>query len=69
MIDSGACRYERDYDVGDTVLVAGRFGSAAVRIAEITETYENGARTLAASFGDAPVTVNALLKQLRQTPR
>ncbi len=69
MIDSGACRYERDYDVGDTVLVAGRFGSAAVRIAEITETYENGARTLAASFGDAPVTVNTLLKQLRQTAR
>mgnify|MGYP001366580527 FL=1 len=69
LIDSGACRYERDYDVGDTVIIAGRFGSAAVRIAEITETYENGARTLAANFGDAPVTVNTLIKQLRQTPR
>ncbi len=69
LIDSGACRYERDYDVGDTVLVAGRFGSAAVRIAEITETYENGVRTLAAGLGDAPVLVGALLKQLRQTPR
>jgi len=69
MIDSGACRYGRDYDVGDTVLVKGRFGSAAVRIAEITETYENGARTLSANFGDAPVTVNTLLKQLRLTPR
>jgi hypothetical protein len=69
MIDSGACRYARDYDVGDTVLVAGRFGSAAVRISEITETYENGARALAANFGDAPVTVNTLLKQLRQIPR
>lgn len=69
LIDSGACRYQRDYDVGDTVLVAGRFGSAAVRIAEMTETYENGVRSLAASFGDAPLTVSTLLKQLRQTAR
>ncbi len=69
LIDSGACRYERDYDVGDRVLVAGRFGNAAVRIAEMTETYENGVRTLAASFGDSPLTVNTLLKQLRQTAR
>ncbi len=69
LIDSGACRYGRDYDVGDTVLIAGRFGSAAVRIAEITETYENGARSLAASFGDAPVTVGALLGQLKQAAR
>jgi len=61
LIDSGACRYGRDYDVGDLVLMRGRFGSAAVRIAEMTETYENGARTLAASFGDAPVTVGKVL--------
>ena len=61
LLDSGACRYGRDYDVGDVVLAQGRFGSATVRIAEMTETYENGARTLTASFGDAPVTVSALL--------
>jgi hypothetical protein len=63
LIDSGACSYERDYDVGDIVLIAGRFGSAAVRIAEITETCENGMRTLTANFGDAPVTVSALLQR------
>jgi hypothetical protein len=61
LLDTGACRYGRDYDVGDVVLVQGRFGSAAVCVAEMTETYENGARTLSASFGDAPLTVSALL--------
>ena len=69
LIDSGACRYGRDYDVGDLVLISGRFGAASVRIAEITETYENGARRLAAYFGDAPVTVSSLLQNLKQTPR
>jgi hypothetical protein len=69
LIDSGACRYGRDYDVGDVVLVQGRFGSAAVRIAAMTETYENGARKLAADFGDTPVTVSALLNQLKQAAR
>ena len=69
LIDSGACRYGRDYDVGDKVLVRGAFGSAAVHIAEMTETWENGARSLAASFGDAPVTVSALLNQRKQAAR
>lgn len=61
LIDSGACRYGRDWDVGDVVRIKGRFGSASVRIAEMTETYENGARTLCANFGDAPVTMGKLL--------
>ncbi len=69
LIDSGACRYERDYDVGDVVLVQGRFGSAAVRIAALTETYENGARTLAADFGDAPVTVEKFLNTRQNAAR
>ena len=63
LIDSGACRYGRDYDVGDLVLMRGRFGSAQIRIAAMTETWENGAHTLAADFGDAPVTVSALLNR------
>ena len=48
---------------GDLVLMRGRFGSAQVRIAAMTETWENGAHTLAADFGDAPVTVSALLNR------
>ena len=51
LIDSGACRYGRDYDVGDRVLVSGRGAYMAARIAEITETYENGVRTLKARSG------------------
>ncbi len=69
LIDSGACRYGRDYDVGDIVLMQGRFGSASVRIAEITETYEGGARTLTANFGDAPVTVERLLTNRQSAAR
>jgi hypothetical protein len=61
LIDSGACRYERDYDVGDKVIVCGRGVYMAARIMEITETYESGARKLSATFGDAPVTVGKLL--------
>jgi hypothetical protein len=61
LIDSGACRCGRDYDVGDKVLVSGRGAYMAARISEITETYEGGKRTLKAVFGDAPVTVGKLL--------
>ncbi len=57
LIDSGACRYERDYDIGDKVLVRGAGGEMAAQITQITETHENGKRTLAAVFGDAPVTI------------
>jgi hypothetical protein len=61
LIDSGACRYGRDYDVGDKVIVSGRGAYMAARITEITETYENGARALKGTFGDAPVTVSKVL--------
>ena len=47
LIDSGACRYERDYDVGDTVLISGALRQrGGAECTEMTETYENGARRL-----------------------
>ena len=62
LIDSGACRYGRDYDVGDKVLVLDSYGSSVpARITELTETYENGARTLSATFGDATATLGRVL--------
>ena len=65
LIDSGACRYRRDYDVGDRVQITGAFGSVATRIAAVTETYEDGRRTLEATFGDAPVTLSRAFTRLQ----
>lgn len=64
LIDSGACRCGRDYDVGDKVLVLDAFGSSvAARITELKQTYENGKRTLAATFGDATASLGTVLKR------
>ena len=69
LIDSGACQYGRDYDVGDKVLAQGSGRSMAARLIEVTETYEAGARTLKAVFGDAPVTVSAVLNHAQGANR
>ncbi len=69
LIPSGACRYGRDYDVGDKVLVSGRGAHMAARITQITETYENGTRALSAIFGNAPVTVGRLLSYRQSAAR
>ena len=64
VIDSGACRYGRDWDVGDVVTVRGAGASMRARIIEVTETHEDGQRTIAATFGSAPVTVSSALRSL-----
>ena len=69
LIDSGACRYRRDYDVGDKVLLSGRGYNTGVRITEITETHENGYRTLSATFGNAPVNLGKLLTNRQSAVR
>ena len=69
LIDSGACRYRRDYDVGDKVLLSGRGYNSGVRITEITETYENGSRTMSATFGSAPVNLGKLLTNRQSAVR
>ena len=69
LIDSGACRYKRDYDVGDTVAVAGRGFSMNACITEIIETYEKGFRTLKGIFGDAPVTIEKVLSRRQSAAR
>lgn len=63
LVDSGACRYGRDYDVGDRVIVRGPYGEMATRVTSVTETYERGVRTLSAVFGDAPVSVSGVLRR------
>jgi len=69
LIDSGACKYGRDYDVGDKVIARGNGRSMAARLIELTETYEAGGRTLKAVFGDAPVTVSAVLNRAQAATR
>ncbi len=69
LIDSGACRYERDYDVGDQVLVRSTAGSMAARLVEMTEVYENGTRTLRGAFGSAPITPAAVVARRQNAAR
>lgn len=69
LLDSGACRYGVDYDLGDQVVVAGAGAQMNTRITSVTETYENGCRTLSAVFGDAPVTVSAVLSRAQTAAR
>ncbi len=69
LIDSGACRYGRDYAVGDKVLLSGRGFHTGVRITEVTETYEKGFRKLKGTFGDAPITVGKLLAGMQNAAR
>jgi hypothetical protein len=69
LIDSGACRYGRDYDVGDKVILSGRGFNSGVRITAITETYEKGVRNISGTFGDAPVTVGKILGSRQHAAR
>jgi hypothetical protein len=61
--DSGLCRYGRDYDVGDILRVKADGYVMDARLIEMEEVLEGGTRTLKATFGDAPVTLTAILKK------
>lgn len=63
--DCSLCRYRTDYDVGDMVTVVDEGAQMNARLIAMQETHENGAVTLAATFGDAPVTLVSRLKQER----
>ncbi len=61
VIDTGGCRYGRDFTLGDIVAVAGGNAQMEARITEVTETYESAGRSVKLIFGDAPVTVGGAL--------
>ncbi|MBR2923620.1 MAG: siphovirus ReqiPepy6 Gp37-like family protein [Clostridia bacterium] len=63
--DCSLCRYRIDYDVGDVVTVVDDGAQMNARLIAMQETHEKGAVTLAATFGDAPVTLVSRLKQER----
>ena len=69
VLDSGICRYERDYNVGDKVLVADEEGRiTASQILSVKETYElDRPRELEVTFGSSPVTFGKLFAGLRNT--
>ena len=67
MIDTGACRYERDWDLGDKVLVKGDNSTMAARIISVKEIYEvDKPRGLEVTFGAAPVTLGKVIRRLDQ---
>jgi hypothetical protein len=57
LADAGLCRYERDFDIGDKVVLESGAARSEVRLLEVREAYADGGRTLSATFGTAPVTL------------
>ena len=64
VMDSGACRYGRDWDVGDKVIVRGAGASMAARVISVAETHEKGQRALSVTFGSAPVTAAMAMRNI-----
>ena len=69
LIDSGACKYGRDYDVGDKVIISGRGRVSKIRLVEMTKTYEKGAVSLSGVFGDSVATVERVLEARKDAIR
>lgn len=66
LIDTGACRYERDWDLGDVVLVRGVGASTASRIIEVKEVYEaEKPRQLEVTFGTSAVTIGKIIRRIQ----
>ncbi len=70
LLDQGLCRYGRDFDIGDKIILDGGFASSQVRLLEVQEAYSDGKRTLRGTFGAAPVSFLADIMGLKnQTVR
>lgn len=66
VLDAGAMRYGRDWDVGDIVHVAGAGERMQLRITQVTQTMEAGRpRTLTVTFGAAQKGVTQLIRELQ----
>lgn len=61
--DHGGCRYERDWDLGDWVLIETRGAYSRQQVTAVKETYERGkARAVEPTFGDGVVTLGKRLR-------
>ena len=67
VLDTGASQYERDWDVGDIVLVRHKGAMTATRVLSVTETYERDKpRLLDVTFGTSPVSLTGSIRRLQQ---
>ncbi len=67
VIDGGACRYERDWDLGDRVLVQSGGRMCAAPVISVQETYQAGERKLSVTLGAAGVSASTVLKRALRT--
>lgn len=65
MLEGGLTRYERDYDLGDNILLRGAGWQTATRLLEVRESYEGGGRKLSATFGATPITAAGAIAQIQ----
>ncbi len=65
VMDSGLCRYERDYDLGDKIILQAMGLQTQTRLLEMRESYEGGQRKLSATFGAAPITYAGAIAQIQ----
>ena len=63
VLDGGLCRYGRDYDVGDVVTAICGDWRMDARLVAMEESWERGARSLKATFGDPPMGVTELIRR------
>lgn len=61
--DSSLCMYERDYDVGDLLIITDDGKQTITRLVAMEEVHEKGMRKLKASFGDEPVTLSTIWQE------
>ena len=61
--DSGLCRYERDYDVGDMVVIAADGKQTITRLIGMEEVHEGGRRKLKGTFGDEAATLSTIWQE------
>lgn len=67
VIDAGALRYGRDWDVGDLVNVQGAGATRQLRVTRVTQELETGrAGALTVVFGEAEKGVTAMVKRLQR---
>ena len=67
MLEGGLTRYERDYDLGDNILLRGAGWQTATRLLEVRESYEGGGRKLSATFGATPITAAGAIAQIQNS--
>ena len=68
MLDSGAFRYGRDWNLGDKVTVRSGDRQMDARFTEVREVLEQGRpRQITAVFGSAPITVTDVIRSTRNS--